>query len=263
MIESWCKDIQYVRKYKKRRTSERIDLIPYYNGSNSKIYHNKKRDGFICEGSFKQISKRKIQVFLPALVWTETYKAKVLSKLRLKGKIKSYSSNHKLNKNIASFILEGKNIPKNLKTLGLIKKIPATNMVLISKSGVKKYDTVNDLLQAFCTMRYKKYEERKKTILPILKEELRLELLRYNYVSDVINDKIKIKKRKKDDVVRDMKKLGYPEEFLKMSMLSYTIEKLKELKSKGYKLEEKINYYEKSDPESIWLDELNDLKKKL
>jgi DNA topoisomerase-2 len=114
-----------------------------------------------------------------------------------------------------------------------------------------------------------------------LKYELDINKSKLNFINDVINDKIVIYRNKKDNIVNELIKLKYKmiidknindnytvenkktgfNYLINMPLYNLTEEKMNELQNTINDLEYKYNKLNESTIESIWLNELNRLKK--
>lgn len=176
-------------------------------------------------------------------------------------------------------------IEKNLK---LIKTIKTTNMVLHGEDGkIIKFGTVQDILTYFYNKRLRKYDERKKYYIKILKNELEILRWKIKFINDYINKVIIIERKKKQEVIDRLKELGYPklstninaidtdddniEESTKYKSYSYIIdmkifslteEKIKELEDKTKNKKEELELYMRTPIRQLWKNELLELREK-
>jgi DNA topoisomerase-2 len=125
------------------------------------------------------------------------------------------------------------NIDGLLENLKLVSKISINNMHLICDSKIKKYNSAEEICDDFFNKRLEIYGMRKNYKLNSLKIELNKTSETARFIELVINDKIKIYKRKKDDIVKDLEKNNFDVELhnylLSLSIISLTKEKLDDL----------------------------------
>ena len=143
-------------------------------------------------------------------------------------------------------------------------------MHLYSINGsIKKYDSINDILEEYFKERLDLYQKRKDYQLEQLQKELDLISYKAKFIINVIEKKIKINNRKKKDIesklfVLKFPKLGKDESYqylLGMPIYSLTFEKVQELKNQLKEKQAEYQKLKKSTPQQIWKDELNQLLK--
>jgi DNA topoisomerase-2 len=156
------------------------------------------------------------------------------------------------------------------KSLRMETYIPVSNMHLFDENRkIKKFDTQYEIIDYYYNVRLDFYDKRKVFQIKQLKFEIEVIKNRMLFIKSVIEDKIKINKRSREQVETDivnMKLMMVNDSFnylLNMSIVSLTKEKLMELKDEFEKSKEKLKTLELTKIEDIWLSELDELKKKL
>lgn len=256
------------------------NMNPWWNkftGNIKKIDKN----NFETRGIFKKEKDRLIITELPVGEWTTSYKEFLEKELdkesnkknRKTVRLNSYTDNNTDTK--VHFELKFNNgkldkINDIAKSYRLIKKYSTTNMHLYSINGsIKKYNSINDILEEYFKERLYLYQKRKDYQLEQLQKELDLISYKAKFIINVIEKKIKVNNRKKANIesklfVLKFPKLGKDESYqylLGMPIYSLTFEKVQELKNQ---LKEKQTEYEKLKkltPEQIWKNELCQLLK--
>lgn len=150
-----------------------------------------------------------------------------------------------------------------MQKLGLIKTYGLKNMTVLYKSekGVKPitYDNINNLLNDFYELRLQKYQERKNKILEEISKEILDIKNKIKFIKDVINDKIVIRKRSRQDIYKDMEILGHDKELLKkITTDQFNNEGLEEILNKQKIKEFEYNQILSSDVKQTWLNEINE-----
>lgn len=205
---------------------------------------------------------------LPIGMSTDKFKDSVEDLLEEK-RLKSYK-NYSTTEDINFVLTEHKDgINCNLENLKLKSSITTTNMVLFSNGQtIKKYDTVYDILEEFCGVRYSYYVKRKKHIVDNLDKQLKFVNNKWRFINDVMEEKIIINKRDEQDIVSDLEKMGYDKfdgegvmgyrYLLDMKIRSFTQQKLDELALSIKNLETQlVDIKEKSEAE-MWKIDLNE-----
>jgi len=97
-----------------------------------------------------------------------------------------------------------------LKDMKLISSIACTNMVLFdSNQKIQKYGTVLDILSEFYETRLNAYASRKKALLKSMEHELLRISNQARFILMIIDEEFKIAKRRKLDIVADLKRHGF------------------------------------------------------
>ena len=105
---------------------------------------------------------------------------------------------------------------KVMKTFKLQSSLSLRNMVLFSHEGkIKKYPSVESILEEFYTLRLEFYDKRKKYMMSILKRDLAILENKVRFIRAVVNEDIVIRKVKRNDLI----KLLLKEKFDPMSKL--------------------------------------------
>lgn len=104
-----------------------------------------------------------------------------------------------------------KNKLVSLLKLSTSKAVATSNMYLFDTKGtIKKYDDVSDILEEFYDYRLGMYEKRKIYHTRILKNDLDILKYKIKFLKYVIDNKIIVGKRKKQEIIKDLVSLGFP-----------------------------------------------------
>lgn len=160
-----------------------------------------------------------------------------------------------------------------LRSLGLIEKISDTNIVLLDKDGRPhqyRYDDDNDgggsaitcAIDAYCAVRYDAYVQRRRKMIHIWEAQIKHLNLKKSFIQEIIDGKISFKDKSKSQIVAEIGD-RYPEEFLKISMLTLTLDGITHIDKEIADIKEKWDDYRKSSPAQLWIRELGELEKHL
>ena len=75
-----------------------------------------------------------------------------------------------------------------------------------------------------------------------------------------MDDILIIHKRTEKDILKDMKKYGFPKEFLSITLSSFTKGKLNKSKNDIVLIKLRLNYYNKTSASDLWLSDLDELE---
>lgn len=205
---------------------------------------------------------------LPVGMSTDKFKEAVEDLLEEK-RLKSYK-NYSTTEDINFVLTESKDeMDCNLENLKLKTSLTTTNMVLFSsESKIKKYDTVQDILEEFCGVRYKYYVKRRKHIIANIERELKFLRNKWKFINDVMEDRIIVNRRDEEDIVGDLEKSGYDrfegegiagyKYLLDMKIRSFTQQKLDELASQIKNLESRLDDIMKKSEKDMWIEDLDE-----
>ena len=146
-------------------------------------------------------------------------------------------------------------------------------MNLFNEEGrIMNFKKVEDILKYWYDIRLKKYEERK--IYLIGKIENELDLLKYKsmFIEYVIDKKIIIFRKKKNEIIEKLEKLKFPrlsnvgddksyDYITSIPLFNLTEEKIEELKNKLKEKEKELEYVKITTPIQMWKIELKELLK--
>jgi len=201
------------------------EIHPWYRGFTGNIEKTGPQK-YTSWGNIREEKRIKIVDELPIGMWTDTFKEhldNLLEEKYLKS-VKNYSTPKKVCFNISEC---SDGIKCNLKNLGLHKYIHTSNMVLFTQKGViKKYNSVDEIIDAFCAIRLEYYIKRKKHILEQLNKDIKFLGNKKRFLEEVMNGDIKLfddsgkkrKSRKTTDIISTLEERGYDKEIKKFNI---------------------------------------------
>ena len=260
--------LNWILKYK-GGDYEFPELSPYYNNYKGKI--NKKTINkvkkWVSYGEFEMGDDvdEVIITELPATTTIDQYKKK-LNKMMLNGSIKQWKDISYANKEksdiIPQIIITGIKNP-TIKKLGLQSTISESNISVLDEQERVVQFTLLEMIDDFCKTRLAKYVERKNKIIDVMETDIKILLLKKAFLEEVSNEKFKIQGKEPNILQEEMRKKGYPLDFLKSSLASITVSKLKNLGNKIKDTQDRLTEYKEKEPIDIWVNDLNFLKSKI
>jgi len=273
-------------------------IHPWYRGFNGTI-EKINEQMYVTKGKYNILSNNVLEITeLPIGKWTQNYKEYLESLIYDKTKKQklyildyvdhSTDSTVKFVIRVEPHILQNIkcNIEKHTDTIEDIFKLSSTlsltNIHLYDSGGtIKKYKNIYEIFDEYYLVRYSYYVKRKEYQLKCLKYSLDLNSCKMRFIEDVITDKIIIYRKKKDDIVDKLKGLEYPlnidktldfkytidkcktgyNYLIKLSIDNFSEEKIDELKGEIERLQSEYDTLNIKTIETLWLDELNVLKK--
>lgn len=187
------------------------------------------------------------------------------------------------------FTITGMSAP-TLGKLNLIRTVAMSNMVLIDKDSVpKKFNYTFEILCEWCLDRLEIYEKRRLSVLKAKEEHLRFISLKYLFIMDVVEGRLKLRNRPIAEIIPYMQARGYPygsrkaaigadgkkikkvkgvardekdkqnSDFLAIPVRTLTRERCQKLHEEKLKCEKELEYYRQVWAEDLWLNDLKDL----
>ena len=277
--------INYLKNKLQQLETDGTEFMPYYDGftgSINKIGDNK----FMFRGKYETVDQDKICVTeLPVGYWTEDFK-ELLNELQndkdKEGKkvipiIKDVYENY--TDTTVEFLItftkgkiqeleamKGEHGCNGLeKLLKLYNTSSTTNMNLFNEDDkLKKYDTVNEIIDDYFNIRLEYYDERKDNLIENLERELLILSNKAKYIQEVLIGTIDLRKKKKQEIMdmlseKDYDKVDEDQEYkylVKMPMDSVSEENVEKLlKEHGIKNIE-LQKVKSTTLEQMWLSEL-------
>ena len=277
------KDLVRYLKNKLKGIANTDRLMPYYQGFQGEV---REIDGiknkFLVRGCYNIIADNKVQITeLPIGTWTDDYKA-FLEKLidsKNDGVVKDFNdmSTDKLvnitvifHKKGYATKMESTQVEYGCnaleKYLKLYTTISATNMHLFdAKEQLKKYNTTEEIIDDYYDRRLELYAERKKHQLKIMGEELVLLSNKAKYITELLEDTIDLRRKKKDAIIQMLSQKDYDmiggdyNYLIKMPMDSVCQENVEKLLATRGQKEAEIALLKKTKIQDIWMSELGKL----
>ena len=153
--------------------------------------------------------------------------------------------------------------------LKLTSSITENFTTLDENSKLKIFDSAEDILKYFVDFRLKYYQKRKDYLIDKYKKELNELCWRAKFIKSIIDKKLVVNNKPKDEIVKWLEEnkfekmnndYGY---LLSMQIYSLTKEKYDDLICRAKQKKDLFDDIMKKDPKEMYLEDLQDLKKKL
>lgn len=243
------------------------EFTPWYRGFIGDIEKNGE-NRFISYGIIEEGKKGTVDIKeLPVSMWTSNF-AEFCEDLKAEKKLKSVS-NYSSTKKVHFVLTEGDDFRCDLDSLKLHSYLYTSNMVMFNeKLQIKKYDTVDSILDNFCRVRFDYYEKRKRHQLDSLEKEIRYLGNKERFVSEVVSKTISIMNEEESDIIEVLSARGYDEDpkkaegeggydyLLRMQVRTFTADKIKQLNNDIISLKQKLEDLRAKSEKDIWLSEI-------
>ena len=209
-----------------------IELHPYYENFNGTVIKNYgKQNKYLIKGKYKVISADTIKITeLPIGTWTTDYnefleylmmdktktgkkKTPLIKKKQDMCTDVDIDFTLKFYPGILPNLLSKKydeHIDMLEKTLNLTVTKSLTNMNLFTeKNRLKKYENVYEIINDYYKVRFLGYNKRKKYMLDLMEYQVKLLTNKAKFILEQCEDKIDLRRKKKDDVIALLKARNY------------------------------------------------------
>lgn len=265
-------------------------FVPFYEGFNGQI-EKIGPSKFLIKGRYEKVGSDKIRVLeLPVGFWTENFK-ELLEELiepglNKEGKkivplVKDYDDMSR-DTTVDFTITLQKGKVDELEAIQLehgcngIEKLfklystnSTTNMHLFDSSDkLKKYDTVEEIIDDYFETRMQLYMERKTHLIDVLEKKLVVLSNKARYIQELLDDTIDLRKKKKSEIVDMLQEKGYDvidedgefKYLIKMPMDSVSEENVEKLNGEHKDKSDELQRIKDTSEQQMWLKELENLE---
>ena len=250
------------------------EVKPHLNGFLGEFIQdpeNNKR--WIIRGKCERVNTSTVRITeLPPSTTYEKYE-EVLDKLVDDKVIVSYDDNCKDNIDYTVKFtradLESHDTEKLYKLLKLEENETENFNTLDENGKLKIFESVEEIIKYFVDFRLTYYQKRKDYQLSKLQSELKLLGNRGKFIKCVLDGKIEINNKAKDDIIvqieeNSIEKIDDSYDYLlRMPIYSLTKEMFEKLKSEFTSKKEEIEKLKSIEPKDLYLTDLNELKQKI
>ena len=227
---------------------------------------------WIIRGKIQKLNTSTVKITeLPPSMTFEKYED-LLDKLCDTKEIVSYDDNCKDGvEYIIKFTradLEKINDEKLIKMFKLEEASTEIFSTLDEHGKLKIFDNTEDIIEYFVHFRLGYYHKRKAFMLDKMNRELKILSNRGKFIKAILDEKLKINNVSKLDIIHSIEEMGLDmidgsyDYLLRMPIYSLTKELFEKLKEDFMTKKAEIMVLEETDPKEMYLDDLNDLKKK-
>lgn len=257
--------IRYIKSSLKN--TKKPELLPYFNDFNGTVHKQENINQFLIKGVFERIAKNKIRITeLPVGYSLDSY-IKVLDKLQDTGVIRNYVDKSENNKFIFEVQFDFKFLTKNtdnniFEKLKLQKKVSENYTCIDENNRIIVLNNIYEVIDKYIDIKMKYIKKRKEYKINLFNTEIEMLQDKVKFIKAVINNTLIINKQKYDNIVKKSIQLGikYIENHIRMSVQSFTFEKLKELNDEIKDKKENLISLKKMSESNIWIQDLDNLR---
>jgi DNA topoisomerase-2 len=241
-----------------------------FTGDFVKDTENHKR--WIIKGKFQRVNTSTVRITeLPPSMTYEKYE-EILDKLCDNKDIVSYDDNCKDNIDYTIKFtradLEKYDDEKLVKLLKLEESSTEIFSTLDEFGKLKIFENSTEIIEYFVNFRLTYYHKRKQFMLDKMQHELKILSNRGRFIKAILDEKLKVNNVSKPIIIQGIEEMGLEkiddsyDYLLRMPIYSLTKELFEKLKEDFTAKKVDIKKLEETDPKDMYLDDLNELKKK-
>lgn len=158
--------------------------------------------------------------------------------------------------------------------LKLTTFLSVNNLIAFDEHGkIKKYSTIDNILDDFCCARLKYYVLRKARMIKEMEKRIRITKGKKRFITEIINDTLIIKKKAEAAIFKELDERGYEKSIeedeegtenpylylLKMNIRSFTEERIADMEKLITKMEADLRELIATTEKKMWLNDLDEL----
>ena len=249
------------------------EIKPSLNGfTGDFIQDSDNHKRWIIRGRFQRVNTSTVKITeLPPSMTYEKYE-EILDKLVDNKDIVSYDDNCKDNIDYTIKFtradLEKLDDEKLIKLLKLEEASTEIFSTLDEFGKLKIFENSSDIIEYFVNFRLTYYHKRKAFMLNKMQHELKILSNRGRFIKAILDEKLKVNGVSKSVIIEGIEEMGLEkidesyDYLLRMPIYSLTKELFEKLKEDFTEKKMEIKKLEETDPKDMYLDDLNELKKK-
>jgi len=243
-------------------------FVPYFEGFKGTVTKGEKNNQWIIKGIVNKKSITKVEITeLPVGYSLKSY-IKVLDKLEddkviTKYKDKSDNGEFFFEVSFLSTVLKNLTNEQLLSKLKLIKTVSENYTCINEHNKVEVFNSAEEIFNYYYDVKLRYLQKRKDSLVTSLELDIRLDFSRYLFIKSIVEDELKINKRKKKDIEEDLNNIdniiknnGSFDYLLNMNIMSLTEERMKKLQDDIKIMKEKLNNISNITLEQMWDNEL-------
>ncbi|OJD18168.1 hypothetical protein AJ78_01780 [Emergomyces pasteurianus Ep9510] len=195
-----------------------VPMQPWFRGFTGEVV-SMGGERYKFSGRISQIGDNEVEITeLPIRCWTQDFKDRleeIIKAEKAPSFIKDYRDYNTHTKVHFIIQLDEKHAKKAIsegleEKFKLTKTIATSNLVAFDSEGrITKYDSVEDILREFYSVRIKLYEKRKQYMLSQMQRDLEKLSNQARFVQMIIDGKLVISKKPKTQLVKELKEKGF------------------------------------------------------
>lgn len=269
------RNIKEIEKYLKlnlegkNKTNKPFEGKPFYEGFKGTVEAGETHNKWIIKGAFTRKNKTTLDVIEVPVNETYVSYTKKLKALRDDGIIKSFIDLCDPKADTFLFTIKhdlafSKKTDEQIeKILGLVFKDDELYVLNDENNAITVFENVNEIFWHYYRVKMEYLELRKDFLIQKLTEDIRLDASKYTFIKMIVEDELKINKRKKEAIIKDIDKVDkiIPRDnsydyLLSMAISSLTEERMKKLMQDIKAKKAQLDLTKEISLENMWLQDL-------
>ncbi len=264
------RELKTVKQYiKNKLDSKKLPkLEPFYNGFYGDIVQGDNPAQWLIKGKIKRLSGGKFEILEVPIGYDLKSYLSILDELEENKIIKSYKDKSEDDK----FCFEVSMSPSDLAKftddellikMKLVKKVTENYTCMNEFNKVEVFENIYDIIDRYVKIKLEYLQKRKDYQLQKLEDDIKIDFSKYLFIKNIVENKLLINKRKKDDIIKDLEKIDNVikredsyDYLLNMGIMSLTEERMNKLQEDIKVKKETLDSLKLKSPEEIWQEEI-------
>jgi DNA topoisomerase-2 len=249
-------------------SNSRYKFEPYYEGFKGTVEQGDNPAQWLIKGTVKNIAVNKVEISEVPVGYDLKSYINVLDDLEDKKIIQSYrdkseDDNFKFDVTMPSKLLKELSNDQLLVKLKLVKKVTENYTVIDENNKIKVYESSKELMDHYIKVKLDYMDKRKTYQSDKIEASIILDFSKYTFIKLIVDEQLKINKRKKDQIVADISKVvniikrdeSY-DYLLNMPIHSLTKERMDKLLQEMKDKKSDLSLLKKTKPQDLWINEM-------
>lgn len=267
--------IQVIRGLLYDDTYSISELKPWYKNFKGTICRKENGEGWCSKGVWRRTDRNTIEITeLPVGVWTDSY-SEFLDKLQDDGEnnindIKNFKTDKTVHFIIKAPSLQIDEWINDGMKLFKLKNNLSTNFTLFDENHkIQQFETAEEILYHFFLVREKLYKERYKFLLEQYDREIEKLSSKVLFIQRIIEGKLQVFRIPKVRIVEQLNEQKFPKQnnnydyLLDIKIHQFTQEQIEKLEKEHNDILAKLEVHKSISYKDLWLQDLEQLEKKL
>ena len=145
----------------------------------------------------------------------------------------------------------------------LVKKVTENYTCMNESNKIEVFENIYDIIDRYIEIKLEYLQKRKDHQLQKFEDDIKIDFSKFLFIKNIVENKLIINKRKKDDIVKDLEKIDNIiqkdnsfDYLLNMGIMSLTEERMNKLQEDIKSKKSELDKLKNTDIKDIWLDEL-------
>lgn len=258
----------YINNKLNGRRTNGDPFVPFYNGFGGTIEQGENSSQWLINGIVTRKGINKVEISEVPIGYDLKGYLGVLDELEDKGTIQSYRDKSENDNFLFEVTIPSKSLKEwddneLMNKLKLIKKVTENYTVIDENNKIQVYESIQEIIDKYIEVKLHYMGLRKAHITQRMEEEIRYDYSKYLFIKMIVENKLKINKRKKSDIVEDLAKIekiiekdGSYDYLLNMNLLSLTEERMSKLENDIKIKKSELDELLKKSINDLWIEEI-------